>query len=487
MQLATSLIVLFALSGCRGEHSRAAAPVPPPGGDLPNIVLVLADDLGLGDLGCYNPQSRIPTPHIDRFAAQARRFTDAHSPSGVCSPTRYGLLTGRYAWRTALKRSVLWGHSPLLIEPDRPTIASLCHARGYATACFGKWHLGLGDDRQTDYDEPLRPGPLELGFDTFQGIPASPDMDPYVWIVDDRPEKPATENKPASYPRRGYGGDGFWRPGPSAPGFEHADLLPRTIDTAIGWIGEQAQVDGPFFAYVALTAPHTPWLPAAEFEGRSGAGPYGDFVAMVDAEIGRLLDRLDELELADDTLVIVTSDNGAHWEPEDIVQYGHLANLQYRGQKGDAWEGGHRVPFLLRWPGHVPADTVEDSLLSLTDLYATLAALFGAPVTAGAAPDSVDASPLWFAREEREDVRESMVQHSFEGIYVMRSGRFKLIAGLGSGGFSDPVWVDPAAGGPLGQLYDLIADPGEQQDLFTQHPDRVASLAAELKRVLDAD
>lgn len=474
-----------ALLACRGERPATAAPHPPApsaSAERPNILLILADDLGVGDVGCYNPDSLIPTPHIDALAAESRRFTDAHSPSGVCTPTRYGLLTGRYAWRTHLQRSVLWGDSPLLIDPARATLASLCKQAGYATACFGKWHLGLGDAESTNYAAPLRPGPLECGFDTFEGIPGSAGMPPYVWIIDDHPEQAATEKKELSYPVRGYGGEGFWRPGPAAAGFDHADTLPRTVDRAIEWIEEQAGEPEPFFLYVALSAPHTPWLPAAAFEGTTKAGPYGDFVANIDDEIGRVLATLERKDLVDDTLVIFTSDNGAHWELQDIAEYGHRANLNYRGQKGDAWEGGHRIPFLLRWPGHIAAETTEKRLFSLTDIFATLARMFDAQLADGSAPDSVDATPLWFGKKAPDTRRKSMVLHSFEGVFAMRSGPFKLIEGLGSGGFTQEAPVQPVPGGPTDQLYNLTKDPAERTNLFAARPDVLARLRKELKQ-----
>jgi len=488
---ATLLLIALAAAappGCRVDGQGPAidpAPAPArapgdPSAQRPNIVLILADDLGIGDLGCYNAKSRIPTPQLDAFAAQSRRFTDAHSPSGVCTPTRYGLLTGRYAWRTHLQRSVLWGDSPLLIEPQRATLASLCKQAGYSTACFGKWHLGIGGEEGTDYNAPLRPGPLECGFDTFEGIPASAGMPPYVWVIDDRPEQHATEKKQLSYPVRGYGGEGFWRPGPAAPGFDHADTLPRTIDRSIEWIGERADEPDPFFLYIALSAPHTPWLPAAAFEGTTGAGPYGDFVANIDDEVGRVLASLEAHDLVDETLVIFTSDNGAHWEPQDIAQYGHRANLNFRGQKGDAWEGGHHIPFLLRWPGRVQPRTSEERLFSLTDVFATLARLFDTEIPSGAAPDSIDATPLWFGNQAPESRRRAMVHHSFEGVFAMRSGRFKFIEGLGSGGFSDITPPKAVPGGPTDQLYDLSKDPQERTNLFQTQPKIVARLREEL-------
>ena len=256
---------------------------PDPDGRPPNVVLILADDMGYGDAGAYNPASEVPTPHLDRLAAEGMRFTDAHSPSAVCTPTRYGLLTGRYAWRTSLKEGVLYGYSPLLVDTTRLTLASLLKAHGYATAAVGKWHLGLGSGERTDYGRPLRPGPLQLGFDRFFGIPASLDMTPYVYVEDERLVAAPTDSIGASEMRR-RGGGGFWRAGPIAPGFRHADVLPRLAERAVAYVEEQATSADvrPFFLYFPLPAPHTPWLPTAPFEGESGAGPYGDFAVQVD-------------------------------------------------------------------------------------------------------------------------------------------------------------------------------------------------------------
>src|SRR6266511_1329563 len=319
--------------------------------ETPNIVFILADDLGSGDLGCYNKDSKIPTPNMDRLAREGVRFTDMHTPSSVCTPTRYGLLTGRYAWRTPLQSGVLWGYSASLIETNRLTLPKFLKKHGYATAGIGKWHLGFQEGNpadkefKVDYAKPLLPGPLTAGFDYFFGIPASLDMEPYLYVENDRAVEQPTEQVEASKPQR-QGGTGFWRSGPIAPGFRHAAVLPVIAKKAIAYLERQpkASPNKPFFLYFALTAPHEPWQPTGEFRGRSGAGDYGDFVAQVDWTIGQTLRTLDRLGLADNTLVIVTSDNGAHWTASDIKKYGHRANGHYRGQKSDIWEAGHRVP-----------------------------------------------------------------------------------------------------------------------------------------------
>src|SRR5271166_3513497 len=260
----------------------------------PNIVVILADDLGIGDLSCYNKDSKIPTPRLTRFAAQSMRFLDAHTPSAVCTPTRYGLLTGRYAWRTRLKKGVLQGYDPLLVEDGRTTLASLLKGRGYTTACVGKWHLGLGKANPTDYKAKLTPGPNSLGFDYFFGIPASLDMPPYLFVENDHPVEAPTAKIEASEMRR-KGGKGFWRAGAIAPSFRHIDVLPRLTETAIGFLEKQAKEDTgkPFFLYLALTAPHTPWMPTEKYAGKSRVGFYGDFVMQVDATVGAVLDALD--------------------------------------------------------------------------------------------------------------------------------------------------------------------------------------------------
>lgn len=472
-------VLSLGLTACTPDAAPSGGSAP----HAPNIVLILADDMGIGDPGAYNPDSKVPTPHLDRLAAEGIRLTDAHSPSAVCTPTRYGLLTGRYAWRTRLKSGVLWGYSPALIDTARPTLASILKAAGYATAGMGKWHLGLGTADPVDYTQPLRPSPIDYGFDTYFGIPASLDMAPYVYLEDDRAAAPPTDSVAASAHRRQNGG-GFWRGGPASPGFRHDEVLPHTITRAVEYIeGRAAAPTRPFFLYVPLSAPHTPWLPVDAFRGVSGAGYYGDFAAQVDAGLGDLLNALDRTRLADDTIVLFTSDNGAHWPTDDIDRYGHQANLGYRGQKADIWEGGHRVPFLARWPGRIPAGAVSDALFSLTDLPATLAALAGATVPDGSAEDSRDQSAILLGRSPETPIRESVVHHSLDGMFAVRKGPWKLIEGLGSGGFTAPRRIEPAPGEPPGQLYNLADDPGETRNLYADYPERVAELTALLEDI----
>jgi len=347
----------------------------------PNIVLILADDLGQGDVGCFNANSKIPTPHLDQLAREGMRFTNAHSPSSVCTPTRYALLTGTYAWRSRLKKGVLNGYDRLLIEPERTTIAQVLQKGGYRTACIGKWHLGLqayDESRpkaQTNFEQALTPGPNSVGFQEFFGIAASLDMPPYVFIRNDGLTAPLNSTINGSKAKRD-GGEGYWREGPLAEGFTHINVLPELTRESLAYLDRQSK-NQPFFLYVPLTSPHTPWLATPEWEGKSKAGPYGDFVAMTDDAIGQILGRLKQIGLEENTLVIVTSDNGAYWRPVDIKQYDHDGANGRRGQKADIHEGGHRIPLIAKWPDVIAANSISDQTVCLTDLYATLAEVAG--------------------------------------------------------------------------------------------------------------
>jgi arylsulfatase A-like enzyme len=462
--------------------SFAVLPVPLPAGEAPrkpNLVIVLADDLGYGDPRCYHQGSKIPTPNLDRLAKQGMRFTDAHTPSSVCTPTRYGVLTGRYPWRSSLKQGVLNGYSPLLIEPGRLTLAALLQRYGYYTLCIGKWHLGLGLAKQTDYARALKPGPNAVGFDYFFGIAASLDMPPYVYIENERVTAAPTGTIPAQ--DRPRGGAPFWRAGPIAPGFRHEEVLDRITDKAVELIRKQS-TERPFFVYLALTAPHMPVLPAKAFAGKSQAGPYGDFVVHVDDVIGRVMQALDEAKVADNTLLIFTSDNGAYWFPGDIAQWGHRANAHLHGQKADIWEGGHRVPFMARWPGHVPADSTSAEVICLTDLLATTASLLGAQLPANAGEDSFDFLPVLLGQKPDRPVREATIHQSGDGTLAIRQGRWRLAPALGSHGFSSPKSVVAGPGEALGELYDLEHDPQERTNLWLQQPGVVRRLSALLEK-----
>ncbi len=474
-------LAALAIGVCAVAEVAATAPESPP-----NIVVILADDLGIGDLGGYNESSRIPTPRLDQLAASGVRFRDVHAPSAVCTPTRYAIMTGTYAWRTRLKSGVLIGDSRSLID-GRTTIAEMLRAHGYATACIGKWHLGLGaidpadPQRPVDFDAPIDAGPHTEGFDFSYIIPASLDMPPYVWIRNGELVEAPTAHVDESRPRRG-GGGGFWRAGPIAPSFRFEDVLPTVSDQAVRWIESRRDDDRPFFLYLALPAPHTPWMPTDDFVGRSGAGPYGDFVAQVDAVTGAVVDALERTRTLENTLLVVTSDNGAHWVPNDIRRYGHRANGPFRGQKADIHEGGHRVPFIVHWPGHAPAGAASDALVGLQDLYATCAEL----VQAGepGPGDALDSVSCLGAMRGGDGERQTLVHHAFDGMFAIRHGRWKLIEGLGSGGFTTPGRVADAPPG-AGQLYDLQADPAETRNRFDERPDVVADLRARLERIRD--
>lgn len=436
----------------------------------PNIVVILADDLGYGDPGCYNPDALTSTPRIDALARQGVRFTDAHSPSAVCTPTRYGLLTGRYCWRSPLKRGVLNGWSPCLLDSGRQTIGTLAKRFGYRTACFGKWHLGLGPGPKADYDAELRPSPNDFGFDEFFGIPASLDMPPYLWIENRRAvERPTGTIADNGAPPRGP----FWRGGPIAPGFKMEEVLPTLARRSAEFI--RANARRPFLMYLPLTAPHTPWVPQPGRRNPSRAGLYGDFVAQVDDAAGSVLDTLEATGCAKNTLVIFTSDNGAPWSAPDIkAAGGHRANGPWRGQKSDIYEAGHRIPFIARWPGKLKPGTSSDRLVCLTDLYATFAGMLGAKPAAGDAEDSVSFL--------QGPPRASAVHHSGNGIFAYRRGAWKFIDGSGSGGFTVPRGGPARPGSPEGQLYNLREDPREERDLYANEPALVSELRAELDR-----
>ena len=447
----------------------------------------MADDMGYGDLGCYNKDSKIPTPNMDALAAEGIRFTDAHSPSAVCTPTRYGVLTGRYCWRSRLKRGVLGGYSPALIESGRMTVASLLKQHGYATACVGKWHLGLGNAKKTDFDKPLVPGPNAVGFDYFYGISASLDMPPYCYIENDRPvERPTLTVKEGKSTD-----DGWWRAGAIAPGFKHVEVLPKLTEKAVEIIDNHAErkPNVPLFMYFPLPAPHCPIAPADFVKGRSKAGGYGDFVVEVDWTVGQVVKALDRNGLADNTLIIITSDNGCPGrtklkrDPYSIVElYGHRPSGKLRGIKADVWDGGHREPFIARWPGKIPAGTVTDKLICLTDLTATCAAIVGAKLPDDAGEDSYNILPALFGQKNARPIREAVVHHSLSGVFCIRQGKWKLILGRGSGGFSNPRSYKPKPGEPRGQLYNMQEDLAESRNLWSEHPEIVERLTNLLEK-----
>ncbi len=458
--------------------------------DVPNIVYILADDLGYGDLSCLNENAAWKTPSLDEIAAQGMIFTDAHSGSALCTPTRYGIITGRYSWRSTLKSGVLWSWDKPIIEPERVTVASLLKDHGYTTACIGKWHLGLEwqmqDDHpdSIDFSKPVRGGPIELGFDYFYGITASLDIPPYVYIENDRP---TTVPKKFTVNRDKYG---WWRWGHTGDDFVHEQVLPHLTEKAATFIEHHLVENGkaPFFLYFALPAPHTPILPVDTFKGITGTNPYGDFVVQVDWTVGQVMDVLEKHGLTENTLVIVTSDNGCSPEADydELAKFGHNPSYVFRGHKADIYEGGHRMPFLVRWPGKINPGTYSAQTICLTDLMATCAAILQDTLPPEAGVDSYSLLPA-FSGEAKDPIREATVHHSANGSFAIRKDKWKLILCPGSGGWSFPrSGVDDTTGMPDIQLYDMESDPSEKTNLQDQFPDVVEELKILLAKYIEA-
>jgi arylsulfatase A-like enzyme len=455
----------------------------------PNIIYILADDLGYGDISAMNPEAAWETKHIDRIASEGMRFTDAHSGSAVCSPTRYGVLTGRYSWRTRLKSGVLWSWDPPLIQQGETTVGSLLQEEGYTTACVGKWHLGLGwqyhaeNTDSVDFSKAVTGGPSALGFDYFFGITASLDIPPYVYFENDLPTM-----VPVKYTQN-TSEYSWWRKGLTGDDFVHEEVLPVLTQKAVGFIDRHVadKTDKPFFLYFPLPAPHTPILPTDEFKGKSGTNPYGDFVLQVDHTVGQILKSLEEHGIADNTLIIFTSDNGCSPEAnfEELAKYGHKPSYHFRGHKADIFEGGHRVPFMVRWPGHIKAGGESNEVICLTDLLATVADIAGTSLEASSGVDSYSMLPAMLGTQDHLQ-REATIHHSVNGSFAIRKGPWKLILCPGSGGWSDP---KPKSAGiellPPYQLYNLDNDPGETENLLDRYPEMVEELSALLKQSIE--
>ncbi|MCS7469366.1 arylsulfatase [Stieleria sp. ICT_E10.1] len=461
----------------------------------PNIIFILADDQGFGDVGALNPESKIPTPNIDRIAAEGMIFGDAHTSSSVCTPTRYSVLTGRYHWRTHLQKGVLGGFSKPLISPGRLTIASMLKSQGYKTAGIGKWHLGwdwpLKDGGtandggefgkpyakgwDVDYEGEIQNGPNDLGFDYFFGISASLDMPPYVFVRNRVPTEKATVEK------------AFNRKGPAGANFEAVDVLPTITDETVRFINENANSDQPFFIYFPLNAPHTPIVPTDQWRGKSGINVYGDFTMQVDATVGKVLEALDKNSIADETLIVFTTDNGCSPAAKinELEAAGHDQNYIYRGHKADIYEGGHRVPFVVRWPGKVKPGSRTEHLIGQIDFLATAAEITGATIPFDGAEDSVSFLQTLLGQAQQPP-RQSIISQSIGGQFAIRDGDWKLCLCPGSGGWSSPRpgRYDPSSMPPM-QLYDLAADPGEQNNLVAEHPGRVKKMKAMLRKAID--
>ncbi len=448
----------------------------------PNIVVILADDLGYGDVSSYYPEGKIQTPHIDRLAAGGMSFTNAHTPSAVCTPTRYGLLTGRYCWRTERKHGVLLGESPPLIEPERLTVAELLRDNGYATKMVGKWHLGMN---WADWDDDITGGPLDHGFDEFFGYSASSSMPPYTYIRGRNFVEAPTEH---------FAGDSSlgMKDGPMAPGFDIYQLQPNLAADAVSYIqGRQGQ-EQPFFLYFAMTAPHFPIVPTAEFQGSSAIDlVYADFVRQIDADVGRITDALEQAGLVENTLLIFTADNGCAGQADfsALMSQGHNSSAGYRGAKMTVYEGGHRVPFIAHWPARVQAGSTSDALVCLTDLIRTSAAMLSTQLPEDQGVDSYDMLPHLLGTSPANPVRGSVVTHSLKGGFAIQDGDWKLIFGSTGDFQKDRDYPNkdayPVHEYDTFQLYNLASDPREFDNVFADHPEIVEALTTKMTEFVD--
>ncbi len=491
-----SLLGLFSCAPNEGEKTQS-----------PNIIYILADDLGYGDVSALNPDSKIKTPNIDKLSREGMVFNDAHSNSSVCTPTRYGVLTGQYNWRSRMKKGVLLGYSPTLIEETTPTVAKLLQKHNYTTACIGKWHLGVDfklkdgayhqgepgveftrelitfeDHEKIDFSQAAKGGPKGAGFDYSFILPASLDFQPYMYLENNLAvEAPTAYTEGNELDAIPWATGAFWREGQMAPSFSFEGVLPAFTNKALEFLKKQKGAEKPFFLYFPMNAPHTPWVPTDEFKGTSAVDQYGDFVQMVDNQVGQLLQCLKENELDDNTIIVFTSDNGGYWREELIEKFNHRSNYTFRGMKGDVWEGGHHVPFMVKWPGKVKAGSVSNQTISLTDFFATVRDFLETPQFEKPR-DSFSFLPALRGTEQKAE-RPGVIHHSSAGKFGIRIGDWKYIEGLGSGGFSDPKNPKPVEGGPTGQLYNLKTDPQEQVNLFLENPEKVHEMQARLNEI----
>lgn len=442
----------------------------------PNIVIILTDDMGYGDPGCYNSASKIPTPHIDKLAADGIKFTDAHAPGPLCHLSRYGLMTGRYPFRKPIR----WRNNAV-IDKDRLTLPGMLQKAGYHTAMVGKWHLGFFEDAK--FEGTLSGGPADRGFNTFFGIRASTDIPPYFYIRGDKAVMPPT-NKIAANNTRGWSPiqGKFWRAGGIAPDLKLEEVTPRFTTEAVSVIENHAKRkdNKPLMLYLAYPGPHTPWLPTGKFVGSTKVDLYGDFTHMIDAEIGKVLNALDKNGMTDNTIVVFSADNGPVWYDADVQKYHHDSAGPLRGMKADAWEGGHRMPFIMRWPDGIKAGRITNYTICFTDLFTTFGELTGSKIPKGQAPDSE--SFLTLLKGGKTKLRKPIVMAAGRGHFLVRSGDWKLITGPESGGFSkiDRVILKTL---PKVQLYNLKEDLGETNNLAAKHPEKVAELQGLLEKI----
>jgi arylsulfatase A-like enzyme len=466
----------------------------------PNVIFILADDLGYGDLSCLNPNSKTSTPNIDKMAREGKTFTDAHSPASLCTPTRYGIMTGKYGWRSSLKKGVLKHYDPPLIEEERYTIGKLLQDNKYATAAIGKWHLGWdwhlvngsyfrdslykGNDglkdrfrieKFVDFSKPIENGPTTRGFDYYYGDDV-PNYPPYCFFENNRLLGIPNILKPDSM----YGHPGFM-----VKDWSLEDVVPSLTEKAVGYIKNKASMKQPFFLYFALTSPHVPIAPNKKFKGSSNAGAYGDFVQETDWAVSEIIKAVADAGIDENTIIIFTSDNGSPGQDgtqmsgamNSVMRFGHYPNSPFRGMKTDLWEGGHHVPFIIRWPGKIKPNSISSTTICQTDLMATCADLLKINIPSGEAIDSYSILPLMLDAKKEKYKRPYTVHHSGEGIFGIRKDEWKLIMTGNSGGGLIPSKAESVNGLPVPiQLYNLKEDPEEKNNLYLRMPEKVNEL-----------
>ncbi|MEO0795172.1 MAG: arylsulfatase [Verrucomicrobiota bacterium] len=480
----------------------------------PNVIILYADDMGYGDLVANNPDCRIPTPHLDGLTAQGMRFTDGHSSSGVCTPSRFALLTGQYHWRRFHK--IVQSFGPSVFKPDDFTLPKMFSEKGYNTAAIGKWHLGWDwnavvkpgaemtrvrwnrpDGRvlmrstyavdAIDWTKPVPGGPLDQGFDYYFGD-GTINFPPYCFIENDRVLEAPAEMLDLSKFEPIVEGDWGSRPGPAAPSWNPYDVLPRMTDKAVKWI-ESQHAEKPFFLYFAFPSPHEPIVPNKEYRGKSGVGPYGDFVVETDAMVGRILKAVEDAGLAKNTIVVFTADNGAETFAYDrLKNYEHWSSGPLRGLKRDLWEGGHRVPFIISWPGVIEAGSVSEEVINQVDLAATFASIIDYNLDAKDAIDSYDLLPLLNGRVYDQPLRTATVQNTRPGRFAIRQGDWVYLNSHTGEHSKSPDWFNEergyAAETSTGLLYNLKADLAQKTNLALEHPERVQEMNGLLNRYI---
>ena len=493
-----SAIALIA-TGCARKESYSSRPEANvskallPAKGRPNIVIILADDLGVGNIQAHFPENKIATPYLDRFSGESMRFTNAHSGSAVCTPTRYGLLTGRYAWRTRLQEWVLGCYEPPLIAADRLTLPGFLSENGYATACIGKWHLGWNwqgpqpntmDERANihrtkrwDYTKPVLNGPTTRGFDYYFGTDL-PNMPPFTFIENDRVVEQPT-SKFVYVPNDGRSLPSQFDGNPMAPDWKFDQILPDITQRAVDYIHDQATQEEPFFLYFPMTSPHTPIVPTTRFKGKSGISLVADFVMETDWSAGQVIQALEEAGIAEDTLVIFTSDNGhlpTEWN--ELVDAGHFPSGPYRGRKADIWEGGHRVPFMIRWPRRIKAGAVSDDILSLNDIFATCSELLGVKLPPDAGEDSISFLPTALGESDQPH-RDHVVSHSVGGEFAYMEGPWKVVFR------NETTNRNQSRGKPrIVELYNLQSDIDESDNRYETEPEIAERLSQNLRKVI---